>query len=52
MSVLHLDHVEALWLLAAPELAIAWAAAYDRAYPGALLELELRRGRGRTVRPG
>ncbi|MFI7632294.1 hypothetical protein [Microbispora rosea] len=37
-SILHLDTVVAPWLLARPENAIAWAAIYDRVYPGALHE--------------
>ncbi|PZG19931.1 hypothetical protein C1J01_10855 [Nonomuraea aridisoli] len=39
MSILHLDDVAAAWLLASPKIAIAWAAAYDHTYPGALDEL-------------
>ncbi|MGV9324159.1 hypothetical protein [Streptosporangium sandarakinum] len=36
VSTLHLDDAAAIWLLAAPDQAIAWAATYDRTYPGAL----------------
>ncbi|GAA3840718.1 hypothetical protein GCM10022226_74050 [Sphaerisporangium flaviroseum] len=39
LSTLHLDDVAAIWLLAAPAQAIAWAAIYSRAYPGALAAL-------------
>ncbi|WP_189239876.1 hypothetical protein [Planomonospora parontospora] len=35
-GVLHPDAVMASWMLAPPDCAITWAAAYDRAYPGAL----------------
>ncbi|MGV9601320.1 hypothetical protein ACWDR1_32140 [Streptosporangium sandarakinum] len=36
VSTLHLDDATAIWLLAAPDQAIVWAATYDHAYPGAL----------------
>ncbi|MFF0250800.1 hypothetical protein [Streptosporangium sandarakinum] len=36
VSTLHLDDAAAIWLLAAPDQAIAWAATYECAYPGAL----------------
>jgi putative AlgH/UPF0301 family transcriptional regulator len=39
LSVLHVDDAVAIWLLAPPAQAIAWAATYDRAYPGALAAL-------------
>ncbi|MGI5490351.1 hypothetical protein [Microtetraspora malaysiensis] len=39
LSTLHLDDASAIWLLATPSLAIAWAATYNRAYPGALAAL-------------
>ncbi|GAA1003488.1 hypothetical protein Aple_003790 [Acrocarpospora pleiomorpha] len=39
LSTLHLDDTAALWLLAPPHKAIAWAATYDRAYPEALADL-------------
>ncbi|WP_327591396.1 hypothetical protein OHA25_60715 (plasmid) [Nonomuraea sp. NBC_00507] len=39
LSTLHLDDAAAIWLLATPEQAIAWAATYNRAYPGALASL-------------
>ncbi|MBG0825830.1 hypothetical protein HS048_34670 [Planomonospora sp. ID91781] len=35
-AALHLDTVMAPWMLAMPDCAVTWAAAYDRAYPGAL----------------
>ncbi|MBO3752781.1 hypothetical protein J5X84_42605 [Streptosporangiaceae bacterium NEAU-GS5] len=38
LSVLQLDHVITPWLLAQPDRAVAWAAVYDRVYPGALEE--------------
>ncbi|WP_236003641.1 hypothetical protein [Nonomuraea antri] len=36
LSIFHLDDVVAPWLLLQPEKAIAWAAIYERTYPGAL----------------
>ncbi|MEV0589433.1 hypothetical protein [Nonomuraea sp. NPDC050310] len=39
LSTLQLDDAAAIWLLAGPRTAIAWAAAYERVYPGALAEL-------------
>jgi hypothetical protein len=36
LSILHLDDVVAPWLLIQPKHAVAWAAVYNRAYPGAL----------------
>ncbi|MFF3672302.1 hypothetical protein [Microtetraspora malaysiensis] len=39
LSTLHLDETAAIWLLATPRQAIAWAATYNRAYPGALAAL-------------
>ncbi|PZG17004.1 hypothetical protein C1I98_38790, partial [Spongiactinospora gelatinilytica] len=38
LSALHLDDIVAPWLLADPERAVAWAAAYDHVYPGSLAE--------------
>ncbi|MFC4898682.1 hypothetical protein ACFQVD_30325 [Streptosporangium amethystogenes subsp. fukuiense] len=38
MSCLRLDSVVAPWLLIRPDHAVAWAAIYDRTYPGALEE--------------
>ncbi|RCG17910.1 hypothetical protein DQ384_39390 [Sphaerisporangium album] len=39
VSTLHLDAAAAIWLLATPRQACAWAATYSRAYPGALATL-------------
>ncbi|GAA0937938.1 hypothetical protein GCM10009560_47630 [Nonomuraea longicatena] len=38
-STLHRDDVVAMWLLAGPRDAIAWAADYERTCPGALAEV-------------
>ncbi|TKK91383.1 hypothetical protein FDA94_00830 [Herbidospora galbida] len=39
LSTLHLDDSAALWLLGPARSAVAWAATYDHAYPGALADL-------------
>ncbi|MFI7643374.1 hypothetical protein [Nonomuraea sp. NPDC049400] len=41
LSTLHLDDAAAIWLLATPKQAIAWAATYNRVYPGALEALDI-----------
>lgn len=39
VGAVRLDEAAAIWLLAAPKQATAWAATYNRAYPGALSAL-------------